>query len=280
MIHISREHSEIGGPVNITSRHATSNRGATTNHRATVNHRATISHRATTSCLAAAAVCAALLAAACSGPGSGAGPSLPPQAGGPVPQAQPTQASSHRPPAVPAANSSKHAGSSSAQPTAAPTPTASGPPPLASCTTASLHASLGTSSGDAGTFIYPILLTNTSGSACTLFGYPGVSVVTSPGGSQVGGAAARIGTFAAGLVTIQPGGTVHASMQTPNAGLFSASACKPVTVLWLRVYPPNQFTALYISVPTTPNPVQLCTGNQLGGAVPLGIFVVMAGSTG
>jgi len=228
--------------------------------------------------LAAVTVCAALLAAACTGsPPTSSGGN--PQAG-PVPQPQPTEPSypaSYSPPGP--TTPARHSQSRSAP--AATTPsTPRAPAPVPSCPTADLRGSFGTGTGAAGTFYYPIELTNTSGSACTLFGYPGVSVVNGPGGSQIGQPAVRISTFAPTLVTIPPGGIAHAQMQTPNAGMFSVSACQPVTVHWLRVYPPDQFTSLYISVPTTPNPVQICTGTHLGGAIPLGIFVVMPGSTG
>lgn len=38
----------------------------------------------------------------------------------------------------------------------------------------------------AGTIFYPLDFTNASSSACTMYGYPGVAFVSSPGGSQVG----------------------------------------------------------------------------------------------
>jgi len=153
-------------------------------------------------------------------------------------------------------------------------------PAVRSCATTGLRGSFGSPTGSAGTFYYPIQFTNASGAACTLFGYPGVSVVTGPSGSQVGSRAARIGTFAPRLVKLAANAVVHASLQMPNPGVLGTTVCKPVTVHWLRVYPPGQFTALYISVPTTPNPVQLCTGSHLGGTIALGIFVVMTGSSG
>jgi len=134
--------------------------------------------------------------------------------------------------------------------------------------------------GAAGSFFYQLNFTNLSGSTCTLYGYPGVSVVTSPSGSQVGPQAVRIPTFSPQLVTIAAGATVHATMQMPNPGVIGASVCVPQTVNWLRVFPPGEFTAMYISVPASANPVQICTGKHLGKIIPLGIYVVMPSATG
>ncbi|HXP19206.1 MAG TPA: DUF4232 domain-containing protein [Streptosporangiaceae bacterium] len=230
----------------------------------------------------AAIIIAAVLAAACTTSPAPA-PTGNPQAG-PVPQVaasdtgQPPPAS---PPVQAARSASQRARHTAAPASPAPAPTSQqAVPPVPACATAGLRGSLGAATGAAGTFYYPIQLTNATGTACTLFGYPGVSVVTSPSGSQVGDQAVRISTFGPQLVTIAPGATVHATMQMPNAGVLDASVCVPQTVHWLRVYPPGEFTSLYISVPVTANPVQICTGKHLGNIIPLGIFVVMPGSTG
>jgi hypothetical protein len=227
----------------------------------------------------AAIACAGLLTAACTGPDH---PTTGNPPAGPVPQVVPagTGRSSAGPPqAQPAATATRPA-THSASPTRQ---TSSSPPaqqPVPPCPTSGLRGAFASGGGAAGTFYYLIQFTNTSNSACTLFGYPGVSVVTGPSGTQVGPTATRISTFSAKLVTIAPGTTVHATMQTPNAGLLDPSACAAQTVHWLRVYPPGQFTPLFISVPAGANPVQICTGRQLGGTIPLGIYVVMPGSTG
>src|SRR5215475_10768862 len=77
----------------------------------------------------------------------------------------------------------------SADPAASTVPAASTGP--GTCPPSALHVSLGDSEGAAGTFYRVIVLTNTSGSACTLYGYPGVSFVTRPGGSVIGAPARR-----------------------------------------------------------------------------------------
>jgi Protein of unknown function (DUF4232) len=139
-------------------------------------------------------------------------------------------------------------GAAAAQPSSS---AQAGPP---ACATSALHASLpATANAASGHFYYPLSLSNDSGAPCTLYGYPGVSFVSSPGGSQIGAAATRATsayTFRdqpPQTVTLAPGQTVHASMQLITAGVFPASQCGLVTANWVRVYPPNQTAPLYIS---------------------------------
>ena len=115
-----------------------------------------------------------------------------------------------------------------------------------------LKAAIGSGQGAAGSSYYPIDLINNSGTTCTLYGYPGVSFVTGPGGSQIGAAATRNGTIAPALVTLTAGQTAHATLQVVNANNYPASRCKIVQAHWLRVYPPGQFSPVYIrfSAPT------------------------------
>lgn len=120
-------------------------------------------------------------------------------------------------------------------------PAAAGP---AACPTSSLRVTEGVAQGYAGGVYVVIDFTNTSDRTCTLFGYPGVSFVTSPSGSQLGRAATRNPPTAT-LVTLAPGGVAHAVLRVADAGNYSPSACVPVTAHWVRVYPPNQFNAIY-----------------------------------
>ena len=133
--------------------------------------------------------------------------------------------------------------------TPATSPATPTPPPsaaVASCASSGLKIKVDTSqSGAAAGSVYvPIDFTNITGSTCTLFGYPGVSFVTSPSGSQLGRAATRNPPTAT-LVTLAPGGLAHAVLRVADAGNYSPSACVPVTAHWVRVYPPNQFNAIY-----------------------------------
>ena len=47
------------------------------------------------------------------------------------------------------------------------------------------------------------------------------------------------------MVTLAPGGIAHAVLQVAEAGNYSSSACTPVTAHWLKIFPPNQVTAIY-----------------------------------
>jgi hypothetical protein len=98
----------------------------------------------------------------------------------------------------------------------------------------------------AGSTYYPLNLTNTSASPCTLFGYPGVSFVTGPSGSQIGEPASRNPAVTPATVTLAPGAVGHVTLQVVDALNYSKSACQPVTGHWLRVFPPGQYTALYV----------------------------------
>jgi hypothetical protein len=125
----------------------------------------------------------------------------------------------------------------------------------APCATSALHASIPSGAAAAsGHYGYPVNLTNASGSPCTLYGYPGVSFVSSPGGSQVGAAAIRATTAYIYLaqdphtITLAPGQTTHADLQLITTGVFTTAQCGPATVQWVRVYPPDQSAPLYVNL--------------------------------
>ena len=186
----------------------------------------TSSHRDLRRMIAAAALGgAALLITACGSSGSQAGAAAPTV----------TVTVTPGPPATPAAT-----------PTASPTPT--GPAP---CATSALRASVGTGNGAAGSTYYPLEFTNVSSSACTLFGYPGVSFATGPGGSLIGRPATRNPQVPSTLITIPAGSTAHATLQVTDALNYPRSRCHMVTAHWLKIYPPNQTAPLYLNF-TTP----------------------------
>jgi Protein of unknown function (DUF4232) len=188
----------------------------------------------------------ALLAAACSSsstPATNAGSASPtPPAASSAPAATPTS-----PPA--------------------PQPSATASAGVAGCATSGLKVMVDTAQGGAaaGSTYVPIDFTNTTSSTCTLFGYPGVSFVTSVPGRQLGRPATRNPADPATTVTLAPGGVAHATLQVAAAANYSASACKPVTAHWLRIYPPNQFTAVYTkyTVPVCSAKLPHALGSQL-----------------
>jgi hypothetical protein len=128
-----------------------------------------------------------------------------------------------------------------------PSPTDTGSAGPGACPTSALHVSIGNGNGAAGSVYYPIVFTNSSGSPCTLFGFPGVSFVTSPNGSQIGDAATRRSDKPVQTVTLAVGGVAHATLQVVQALNFPATKCQPVTAHFLKIYPPNQTAAVILS---------------------------------
>src|SRR6185369_14311126 len=134
--------------------------------------------------------------------------------------------------------------------TGSPTPTKSGSPGPSrpgACPTSALHLSIGTGNGAAGSIYYPLVFTNTSGEACTLFGFPGVSFVTGIGGSQIGHAATRNSDAPRQSVTLAPGGVAHATLQVVQALNFPPAKCQLTTAHWLKIYPPNQTEPVFLN---------------------------------
>ena len=88
-----------------------------------------------------------------------------------------------------------------ASPPASASPASSGPQP---CATTNLKLAVGQPNGAAGTIFYPLDFTNTGSAACTMYGYPGVAFVSSPGGSQIGAPASRRSPPVPALITVAP----------------------------------------------------------------------------
>ena len=75
------------------------------------------------------------------------------------------------------------------------------------------------------------------------------------------------------LVTLAAGQTAHATLQVVNASNYPSSRCTIVQAHWLRVYPPGQFSPLYISfsAPT-------CSGGAKATGI-LSVQTVQPGAT-
>lgn len=149
----------------------------------------------------------------------------------------------------------KSSGTSASAPASTPattTPASTPPAALAECTTAGVRVAVGTTQGAAGTIYYNIDFTNVSGSSCLLQGFPGISLVSagSTAGSQIGADAKRNSLTAPRLITLAPGRTAHAMLGISEAGAFPTSKCHPVTAHWLKVFPPDQTVAAYVSLST------------------------------
>jgi hypothetical protein len=166
-----------------------------------------------------------------------------------------TSSGSQAAPSGPASSSgTAAAGSGTTAPAPAPStslsPAATGP---LACATGGLKVTLGVSQGYAGGVYETIVFTNTSGATCSLYGYPGVSLVSAPPYTQIGLAAKRAGTAPVKLIVLAPGASANALLQIVDALNFGAATCSPTQAAFLRVYPPNQTVPVYL-----PDTSQIC----------------------
>jgi len=185
---------------------------------------------------AAAAVSSLVVACGSAGPGQPAAPT-----------ATVTETVTTSAPVAPASPSTAPSGAT-APPSSAASGGAAG---LVTCGTAALRITVDDSQAQAGAgnSYYPLNFTNTSGSACEMYGFPGVSFAASPTavGRQIGAAALRGTAFAKAAVTLAPGQTAHAWLKVAVAANYPAATCQPVTAHWLRIYPPGETVAGYVS---------------------------------
>jgi Protein of unknown function (DUF4232) len=127
----------------------------------------------------------------------------------------------------------------------------SGSAGLAACGASSLRIAVnaGQAGAAAGSTYVPVTFTNTSSSACGMYGFPGVSFVSADdsAGHQIGAAAQENAQFAKQSVKLPAGGVAHAWLQVVAAGNYPAASCQPVTAHWLRVFAPGQMAAIYVS---------------------------------
>jgi hypothetical protein len=141
-------------------------------------------------------------------------------------------------------------------PTSSLSPAVAGPP---ACPNGSLQLKQGIAQGYAGGVYQVIDFTNTSGSTCTLEGYPGVSLVSGPSQTQIGLAAARSTATPVKLITLAPGATANALLQIVNALNYPSASCGPTQATDLKIFPPNQ--TVPVLLPNTSNgcakPVQI-----------------------
>jgi hypothetical protein len=176
---------------------------------------------------AAGLAAAAATAAGCESSGS----STASQSGTPSSAASSGSSSASAPASTPASAPSHSAGSG-----------------LAACDTSALSVTLASDQGGgaAGSTYVPINFTNTTGTACALYGYPGVSFITGPAGSQIGAPATRAPNVSSISVMVASHAIAHAWLQVVQAGNYPASTCHPATAHWLKVYPPGNTAASYI----------------------------------
>jgi hypothetical protein len=139
--------------------------------------------------------------------------------------------------------------------------------PVRRCLRGELTGWIGVPAGAAaGTFYYELEISNISGRACTLYGYPGVSAVR--GTTQLGSPANRNPEHPPTLLTLFPRSTVHVLLQITDVGALPD--CKITSADALRVYAPNDFD--YMMVPLT---FQACANK---GPIFLHVTATVAGA--
>ncbi|HUC58115.1 MAG TPA: DUF4232 domain-containing protein [Streptosporangiaceae bacterium] len=150
--------------------------------------------------------------------------------------------------------------SSSSTPAPPASSSSSAPAGPAECATSALKVKVGSSNGAAGTIYYSIDFTNVSAASCFVEGYPGASLVSAGNnsGSQIGADAKRDPVVTPKEIVLAPGQTANAQLGVAEAGNFPAGTCQPVTVHWLKVFPPDQTVAAY-----TPFTTQTCASTSV-----------------
>ncbi|MCF3142153.1 DUF4232 domain-containing protein [Streptomyces platensis] len=103
------------------------------------------------------------------------------------------------------------------------------------CTAANMSLRLGAADAGAGNIRYPLVFTNKGTKACSLRGFPGVSLINRDG-SPVGKPATRDGA-AGGVVRLQPGQSAHALLHTLNEGVSDTPCWGKSQIVY--VYPPG-----------------------------------------
>jgi hypothetical protein len=143
------------------------------------------------------------------------------------------------------------------------------------CTTGDLSIGIviGVGGNSAGHANYPIQYVNVSGHTCDLYGYPGISVTTASG-AQIGLPAARGSSSAPRVVTLAPNAAARSDLQVADTGDYSPSACRPVTGVLIRDYPPGSFSSTVI-----PYPIKTCAGTSVR-TLSTGPVVAGAGAPG
>jgi hypothetical protein len=94
----------------------------------------------------------------------------------------------------------------------------------------------------AGTAYFQLEFTNLSHTACTLFGFPGVSARAS-NGKLLGNPARRDDAVAAQTVRLRPGATGYALLEYSDVVTSNCPSKNKVTAAYLLVYAPDQTVA-------------------------------------
>ena len=122
----------------------------------------------------------------------------------------------------------------------------------AACTPADLRVTVAFSQGGTQHAVYDLRFTDVSRTACTLRGYPGVSLVTAgnSSGRPIGSPRPLIWRSPEPVVTVTlaPGQRALALLGIDETVMFTGSSCTPVVAHWLKVYPPHASRAVYVPI--------------------------------
>ncbi|MBT1003517.1 DUF4232 domain-containing protein [Paenarthrobacter sp. DKR-5] len=133
--------------------------------------------------------------------------------------------------------------------TASATPAVTPAAPAGLCAASMLKGSLdATGGGAAGSVYMKLIVTNTSGAACTIKGFPGVSLVAKDHTTQLGAAAVRDNSTTAVAVKLAPGAKSFAVLRYTNAQNYG-TRCQQVQADAFRVYPPSATDKLFVTSP-------------------------------
>lgn len=178
-------------------------------------------------------------------------------------------ASSVIPPSSPMSSAPSAASSAPSSSAASPAPSGGAAPaekPPADnglCKAGDVALSLGGGDAGAGSEYRSLLIKNTSGTPCTIQGFPGVSYVGGDNGAQIGQAAERDGSKGA-PVKLAPGQTAAADLQFAQVRNFDPGICKPTPVKGLRVYLPQETASKFVPLDGTGCAGTNIPGKQLG----------------
>ncbi|HEY4928138.1 MAG TPA: DUF4232 domain-containing protein [Acidimicrobiales bacterium] len=118
---------------------------------------------------------------------------------------------------------------------------------ITGCASSGLAVTLGSANGTAGSVHYPIAFRNTTSSACTLYGFPGVSFLTA-GGTQIGVPAQRESGVAFATITLAPNGLAYSSVGVTDPGIPPCTGSSTATQV--RVFPPGETHAILVAAPS------------------------------
>jgi hypothetical protein len=127
----------------------------------------------------------------------------------------------------------------------------------------------GEGGGAAGHVYYPLEFSNVSHRPCALFGFPGVSAISS-NGRQIGASGSRSGS-SGGIVTLAVGATAHALLAIADWGAICSHG---IDASGIRVYPPSQRSGQIVEFP-----LEVCASRGVLSVGPIRAGVGIPGYT-